>query len=333
MLLALQFISLAAVIVVAGLFLTKYADAIADATGLGRTLAGLVLLAAATSLPELAVDCAAVLMTPPAPNIAVGAVVGSSVFNLLILGVMDFCHWRKDRIISPESAGHALSAITTITLTAIVVLFVLLKDFPLEWMSVGLGPFLVFLIYMATLRLIYLDQVVAAEGKSTDEASSPYGLKHAIIGYVVATAVIFIAARYLAPTADKIAQVTNLGGTFVGSTFVALTTSLPEVVTTFAAVRMGAFDLAVGNVLGSNAFNMAILFPVDVFYRQGSLLKDADQSHAVTGVAVIVITSIVCLGLLYRPKKRYWLLEPDAALVIVLSVAAFVALYYLIPTS
>ena len=333
MYLAFLFISLAAVIVVAGLFLTKYADAIADATGLGRTLAGLVLLAAATSLPELAVDCAAVLMDPPAPNIAVGAVVGSSVFNLLILGVMDFCHWRKDRIISPESAGHALSAITTIILTSVVVLFVLLQDFPLEWNSIGLGPFLVFLIYIATLRLIYLDQVYANEGKTEEDSSSPYGLKHAVIGYVAATAVIFVAARFLAPTADEIARVTGLGGTFVGSTFVALTTSLPEVVTTFAAVRMGAFDLAVGNVLGSNAFNMAILFPVDIFYRKGSLLKDCDTSHAVTGAAVVVITGIVCLGLLYRPKKRYWLLEPDAGLVVLLAVAAFVALYYLIPTS
>jgi cation:H+ antiporter len=96
---------------------------------------------------------------------------------------------------------------------------------------------------------------------------------------------------------------------------------------------MGAFDLAVGNVLGSNAFNMAILFPVDIFYRQGSLLKDVDTSHAITGSAVIVITGIVCLGLLYRPKKRYWLIEPDAGLVVLLAIAAFVALYYLIPTS
>lgn len=333
MILAIQFISLASVVVVAGLFLTKYADAIADATGLGRTLAGLVLLAAATSLPELAVDCAAVLMTPPAPDLAVGAVVGSSVFNLLILGVMDFCHWRNDRIISPESAGHALSAITTIILTAIIVLFVLLKDFPLEWMAIGLGPFLAFLFYLATLRLIYLDQVFAAQGKAAEPSSTPSGLKQAIVGYVGSTTVIFVAASYLAPTADEIARVTNLGGTFVGSTFVALTTSLPEVVTTFAAVRMGAFDLAVGNVLGSNAFNMAILFPVDIFYRQGSLLKDADKSHAVMGVAVIVISGIVCLGLLYRPKKRYWLLEPDAGLVVLLAIAAFVALYYLIPTS
>jgi cation:H+ antiporter len=125
--------------------------------------------------------------------------------------------------------------------------------------------------------------------------------------------------------------VTNLGGTFIGSTLVALTTSLPEVVTSAAAVRMGAFDLAVGNVLGSNAFNMAILLPVDMLYRSGSLLQDAELANGITGVAVILVTGILTLGLLYRPQKRYWLIEPDAALVVLLAGAAFAALYYLVP--
>ena len=75
------------------------------------------------------------------------------------------------------------------------------------------------------------------------------------IGFGVATGVIFVAARFLAPTADAIAERSNLGGTFFGTTFVAITTSLPELVTTLAAVRIGAFDMAVGNVFGSNAFN------------------------------------------------------------------------------
>ena len=99
------------------------------------------------------------------------------------------------------------------------------------------------------------------------------------------------------------------------------------------AVRMGAFNLAAGNVLGSNAFNMAILFPVDICYRQGSLLEHAGVTHAVTGGAVIIVTGVLCMSLFYRPKKKYWLVEPDASLVVILAVAAIVCLYYLSPAA
>ncbi|MCP4191788.1 MAG: sodium:calcium antiporter [Planctomycetaceae bacterium] len=331
-LLVATFIFLAAIIVVAGLFLTKYADAIADVTGLGRTLAGLILLAAATSLPELAVDCAAVMKTPPAPDLAVGALVGSSLFNLLILAIMDLCHRRKERILSPASAEHALSAITTVILTAIVVVFTVLKGFPLSWMGFSLGPSMIFLAYIFCLRLIYIDQQQISSGTPEENEPSPYGTGQAVMGYLISTAVIFVAAGYLAPTADQIATDTGLGGTFVGSTFVALTTSLPEVVTTAMAIRMGAFNLAVGNVLGSNAFNMAILFPVDLVYR-GSLFEDVANTHAITGGAVIVITGILCLSFFCRTKTRYWFMEPDAKLIIVLAISAIVALYFLSPAA
>ena len=333
MLLFLQFVGLSAVIVFAGLYLTKYADAIADVTGLGRTLAGLVLLAAATSLPELAVDCAAVIKQPPAPDLAVGALVGSSLFNLLILGVLDLCHRRKERILSPASAEHALSALATIILTAIVIVFVVLKDLPLSWMAIGLGPTLIFCGYVLSLRLVYMDQKVGGGQGEEDSEPSPYSTTHAITGYLTATAVIFVAAAYLAPVADEIAIVTGLGGTFVGSTFVALTTSLPEVVTTAVAIRIGAFNMAVGNVLGSNAFNMAILFPVDICYRQGSLLQVVGTTHAITGGAVIIITGVLCMSFFYRPKKKYWLIEPDATLVVLLAIGAIACLYYLSPAA
>jgi cation:H+ antiporter len=331
--LIVTFLFLAAVIVASGMYLSKYADALADLTGLGRTLGGMVLLASATSLPELAVDCKAALID--APDMAVGAVLGSSIFNLLILGVLDLCHGRKDRIISPVSAHHALAAISTIILTAVVVGFLLLKEFSVQWQEVGLGTVLAFVMYVASLRLIYLDQkLMSRSGKDTD-ASDPaeMTMRRATIGYAVTTLIILIAASYLAPTADELARVTNLGGTFIGSTLVALTTSLPEVVTSTAAVRMGAFDLAVGNVLGSNAFNMAILLPVDILYRKGSLLQDAELANGVTGTAVILVTGILTLGLLYRPQKRYWLIEPDAILVVLLAGASFVALYYLTPAA
>lgn len=329
LLLVLQFIGLAAVIVIFGIMLAKYADAIADVTGLGRTLAGLVLLAAATSLPELAVDCSFALSE--APDFAVGALVGSSLFNLLILGVMDFSHRYPDRIFSAASSKHILSASTSLLLTGVVILFLVLSQQNLKfvWNGFGLGPFVIFVLYILSLRMVYMSEKDEEEEASSDGMT----LRRALIGYLVTTAIIFFAASALAPTSEKLAEVTGLGGTFVGSTFVALTTSLPELVTTAAAVRMGSFDLAIGNVLGSNNFNMAILFPVDCVYRKGTLLGDAELSHAITGCIVMVITAIAILSMVYRPRKRNVLLDPGAGMVVVLAILAISALYYLSPAS
>lgn len=314
-------------IVVAGLYLAKCADAIADLTGIGRTLAGLVLLAAATSLPELAVDCKAVIMTPPAPDLAVGALVGSSLFNLLILGVLDLLNRRSESMISPASNQHVLTTITSVLLTALVAGFIMIQNQTLQIASIGLGPIVVFGVYLLSLRLVYLDQ--KHRGVPDDEPAAEIKLSAACIGYVIATAVIFLAANWLAPTADEIAKRSGLGGTFVGSTFVALTTSLPELVTTTAAVRMGAYDMAVGNIVGSNNFNMAILFPVDAAFREGPLLQFVSTAHVFTATMVIAISSVVVLAMVYKPKRTFWFIEPDASVVVALAISSIVVLYYI----
>ena len=330
-LLFLKFSVLAAVIVVAGIYLATYADVLAEKLGFGRTLAGLVLLAAATSLPELAVDCSAVLMEKPAPDLAVGALIGSSLFNLLILAVLDLLHRRPDRIFSPVSQQHIISAVTSVMSTGLVVFFLVLNalKMSISWHWVGLGPAIIFAFYILSLRLVYLDQQHRREQVVDEDEPSGMHLVHATIGYIVATAAIFLSASTLAPVADQIALETGLGGTFIGSTLIALTTSLPELVTTAAAVRMGAFDMAMGNVVGSNNFNMAILFPVDVVYRRGVLLKDVELNHVFTGIVVILVTSVGLLAMVYQPKKKFWFIEPDSSLIVVLSVAAIYVLYKL----
>ena len=114
----LQFVLLAAVIIAAGSVLTRCADAIAELTGLGRLLVGSVLLAGATSLPELTVDLSAIRLN--LPDLAVGDLVGSSLMNLLILAVMDLSHRSRGRMLSRAAAAHALSGTLTIALTALV---------------------------------------------------------------------------------------------------------------------------------------------------------------------------------------------------------------------
>jgi len=330
-LLLLQFAVLAAIIIVAGSYLAKYADTIGELTPLGRTLAGLVLLATATSLPELAVDCSAVLID--APDLAVGDLFGSSLMNLMILALLDLAFFTRGRMLSKMAAAHALSAMMSLVLTGLALLFIL-AQFDVPW-RIGPGTLVIAVTYFCLLRLIYFDQRIAValeaemrpEETNVAETEISMTLRHAIIGYVISTAVVFVVAPLLAGTADELAKVSGLGQTFVGTTLVAVCTSLPEVVTTSAALRMGNVDMAVGNIFGSNSFNMTILFGADLFYDK-PLLSSIAPAHAITAACVIIITGVATVGLLYRAEKRYWLVEPDALLVLLLVIGALGLVYH-----
>jgi cation:H+ antiporter len=126
----------------------------------------------------------------------------------------------------------------------------------------------------------------------------------------------------------SLAEQTGLGGTFFGSTFVALSTSLPEVATTFTAVRIRALDMAMGNILGSNSFNMVLLIPLDLVF-EGSLLGAVSPAHAYTAVCVILVTSVVLLSQLYPVERKKPFLEPDAWLAIALIASSFIGLYFI----
>jgi cation:H+ antiporter len=265
-------------------------------------------------------------------DLALGDLLGSSLLNLLILGGLDLMYRGPTRMLAATSAAHAISALVSITQTAICLLFLLL---PLEFTVGGLGPGPIVLVftYLFGMRLMYFDQrhaiKIEASGKvasDTEAHSKLPSLQTAVAGYAAATIAILVAAPLVASASEGLAEATGLGGTFVGTTLVAFATSSPEIVTTLAAVRAGAFDLAVGNIFGSNTFNMTILLAGDFFY-DGSILDAASPTHAFTAACVIIVTAVATLALLYRAEKRYWLIEPDALLVIVLVLGSLGLVY------
>ena len=140
-------------------------------------------------------------------------------------------------------------------------------------------------------------------------------LPKAILGYIAGATTIVVTAPYMAEAAGELADLTGLGGTFFGTTMVALCTSLPELVATVVSVRMGAFDLALGNIFGSNTFNMILLVPLDIA-SSGSLMAGVSQTHALTAFATILVTAVAVMGQLYHVEKRKRFVEPDAVTVI-----------------
>jgi cation:H+ antiporter len=218
-------------------------------------------------------------------------------------------------------------------LTALVGLGLLTGEALKDYAVLGVSPAILLIVvaYFLGVRLVYLDQrmSVRSDAERKDDGAAPVHmtLVQAIAGFAVCALVILIAGPFLAQAAGVIAEKTELGKTFVGTTLVALSTSLPELVSMIAAIRMGAIDLAIGNVFGSNAFNMILLAPLDVLHS-GPLLAAVQRGHALTCLAVILATQVAIMGQLYQAESRVRLIEPDAWLVILIVLGGLALVYY-----
>jgi cation:H+ antiporter len=323
--LIITFAGLAIVIIAAAMFLTQFADGLADQTGLGKTVTGLVLLAGATSLPEFSLGFNAVRMG--AYDLTAGDVMGSSLINLLILATLDLISRSPGRILSRPAAAHALSGIIACLMTSVALLGILLNS---DWTFLRLGPcsWGMIVTYCVCSRLLYLDHKTSesSAGRHAELPEHKRSLTSNVTGFLICAALIFLVAPKLAHTADALALSSGLGRTFFGTVFVALMTSLPEAISTFSAIRLKSNDMAIGNILGSNAFNMLILALTDVASPQ-PVLSQVSDVHAITAVCVLMTTCVTILCVLYRAEKRWWIIEPDAALVAAMVIGAMYLVY------
>jgi cation:H+ antiporter len=329
MLLWIAFIICTSIIVYAGTRLSKYGDIIAEKTGLGRTWVGVVLMASVTSLPELVTGISSVTYAD-VPDIAVGDVLGSCVFNMLIISFLDAMH-RPTPISSRAHHGHVLSAGFGILLLSIAAigLFFGNRIFPLGW----IGPYTLFfiVIYFIAMRLVYFyekRQISAFVKEIAIELKyEKVPTRTAVVNYIINALFVITAAIFLPKIGEGIAEATGLGQTFVGNIFIAVSTSLPEVVVSVAAVKIGAIDLAIGNLFGSNIFNIFILALDDVFFTKGPLLSFASQNHIISALSAIAMTTIAIIGLTYRTEKKPLLLAWDSIGILLVYVINLMLLY------
>jgi cation:H+ antiporter len=316
----LVFVACGAVVVAAGSVLARQADTIAERTGLGRAWIGTVLLATGTSLPELTTDVAAVRMG--APDLAAGDLFGSSMANMLILALVDLLAPRG-RILGGAAFGHALTGCLAIVLNALGAVFVLMRP-EASVLGVGLAPLALLAVFLGGTRAVFRQSARAPE--------APRGVAHqtlwrAAAAFVAAALAILAAAPGFAWSATQIAERTGLGATFVGTWLVGMSTSLPELVTSLAAIRIGAFDLAIGNLLGSNAFNMVVFLAMDVAQPGGSIFAALSAGHAVTGLLAVVMTATGLAAVVYRAERRFGMLEPSSVVLIATYVLGLWLLY------
>jgi len=302
----LQLAACLVVIGFAGVKLSRYGDIIAEKSGLSRGWVGLILLATVTSLPELVTGLSSVTVAK-VPDIAVGDIMGSCVFNLLIIVLLDFMY-RKESVYTRARQGNVLSAGYGIALIGFAGFNLLLYregTFPAIG-HVGLYSPVILLMYLLAMRSLYRyeKEKVSEYVEDRVELHPEMSLKQAIQGYAMAAVAVVAAGIWLPFIAKDLALAMAWEQSFVGTLFVAAVTSAPEVVVTVAALRMGAVDLAIGNLFGSNLFNIAILAIDDLFYLPGPLLADVSLTHATSAFSAMMMSGLAVVGLVLRPVSR-----------------------------
>ena len=333
-----KFLVCVVIVVIAGTRLSTYGDVIAEKSGLGRAWVGLVLLAVATSLPELVTGVSAVTLLE-APDLTMGTLFGSNIFNLAIIAVMDILY--RERPLLSVASRHLVLAASLSMLTiafAGAAIYTATSVSGLSFFNwIGFySPVLVGL-YLFSQRVIFrFERSQQAELAATIEETRQYdhlSSTKAYIFYGIAALFIIGSAIWLAYIGEEIAEVTGLGTTLVGSLFLALTTSLPEVVVSVAALRLGAVDMAVGNMFGSNLFNMGIIIAVDDLFYRGPILSYVSEAHIFTALIAVLMTCVVIIALVYRTERKTFIGTGWDAIALIILFLGFYTLFAIGPRS
>ena len=320
-LLWLQLAAAAGIILVMAHFMAGAADVIAGKTGLGRSFVGVVMLATVTSLPELGTGVSAIALVGEV-DLAAGDAFGSNLFNLLIIGLLDL-YWRRGPILASVTLTSALVGVQGILVISVALAAMMFHNST----SVASGWFvspltvLMFAIFMGAMYLTYRDERSSEQSVERGEDYADRSLPKAVVIYLITASVVVGLSIWLANIGEDLAHAMGWEASFVGTQFLALSTSLPEMAASFAALRLGAPEMAITNLLGSNLFNMGfVLFVDDLAFTQGVLWANIAEIHIMTAIIAMVMTATVVTGILIN--RRYAFEMP-----VTVEAGAMIALY------
>lgn len=323
------FIVCATIIFFAGRKLSHYGDLLAELTGMGKAWIGLILMAAVTSLPELMVGISSVTIVGSA-DLAVGDILGSCAFNLGILSMMDVFTSKTHPLFQKASKSHILIAGFGIILLSLVGLGLFLDQDIIVLPYLGLTSIFALVVYLVAVRVLFNYQATQTTNDLHQQSQNPpFTLSQVIVRYTFFAVIIIITALALPYFVEHIAEETGLGKTFAGTFFLAASTSLPEIAVSYAAIRMGSTDMAIGNLLGSNLFNVLILFLDDLFYTQGHLLKDASDMHLLSVFFVLIMTGVAIIGFIFPSQRKKIYLSWDTLTILALYITNMSLLYFI----
>lgn len=330
----LAFAVSAAIVWFAGARLAYFSDALSDRLNLAKSLVGLLFLSLATSLPEVATTLTAAVQQNR--DLVLNNLFGGIALQTAILAMSDF--WARGAITNyPRKANHALEATLVVLLLSVTLIFTNLGE-PMALFGIGLGSLCVAVAYGGSILLL----------RSYDSATdwvpvdlpdpeplpfpAPSGLADidnpALLRRVgTSCLLILVFGLLLVIFADRIAQQSGLGTSFIGVTLLAAATSLPELTTSLTAVRLGAYTLAISNIFGSNLIMLVLVFPADILFRDGPILQDVSATVNLSLIFGILVTTIFLTGLIVRRKPKVGSAGLDSILVLIGFFGSFLAYY------
>ncbi len=347
-LLWLQLLGAAVLILGGARYLARSSDVIARRTGMGHTFVGIVLLATATSLPELGTGVSAISLQD-SPDLAAGSAFGSNLVNILIIGLADLV-WRNGPLLSSVSRAPLLVALLGAGVIGIGAVSVFVHHQTTAMAGWYISPLtgVLFAFFLLATFALYRSERADNSGNpdqgGTESDSEGLRLGPAVGLYAVSAMVVIASSVWLSYAGGGLADRHGWDESFVGTQFLAISTSLPELATSLAALRLGAPEMAVGNLLGSNLFNMGfILSANELALTDGTIWAAVSKGHALTAVIAIGMTAVVVAGLLIRSRTavgvgaskgivgqtgvRRWA-RLEAWLLIATYVGASIALFY-----
>ncbi len=314
-------------VVLAGSWLSRLGDRIAELTGLSSSWIGIILLATITSVPEIVSSVTAVLTG--ADNIAIGNVFGSNMFNMFIIAILDFLQ-GPGPVLLTVSATQILPAALGIFLMALAAAGIFATT-QFESVSESLANVwgwifsaLIAAAWVTGTMITYRSEQTTVSDEEFFRRPSPRAVRKTILRFCVAALIVIALGILLIGFARVLAKREFvwgsfhfiLGESFVGTIIVAFVTSLPELVVSISAYRIGAVNMAIANLFGSNAYNIVIIPIMEVLSGGKSIFTLAQPYHMVTASFAIILTTIAIMGVIYRSRKSFLYLGWDALAII-----------------
>jgi cation:H+ antiporter len=332
------FVVAGAIVWIAGTKISQYADEISAQKDLGHALVGLLLLGGVTSLPELAVAITSAASGSSA--LAVNNILGGVIMQVAILAIADFAIRRHALTSVVPDPVVILQGALNVLLLAIVPTAILVGDISVfgvgawSWSILAVAVFSIYLLSQTEGRrpwqAMNVDPKAQSQDKEENKKRTTSGsLYPVIVKTVIAAAAILVAGFAISRTAEGIAEQTGLGQSFVGAVLVAISTSLPEVSTVLSAVRLGAYTMAISDILGTNLFDVGLLFVVDLVASGDPVLNGAGRFSAVAAILGIVVTALFLIGLAERRDRTVLRMGIDSAAVMTVYLGGLVLLYTL----
>ncbi len=289
-------------IVLAGIRLAPYGDAIGKHTGIGQGWIGLLFLATLTSIPEMTTTVTGAMID--VPNIALGNAFGSNLFNVVIIAFLDVLLLGRGPFLLKVRSYHLLSGSVAILLTSIAALGMVVAS-PMRWL--GISPFSWLIMIGYVVGVLILFHAEKRQLETEEKTEEPMSLHKALLGFAICAVVVIASGIFLIRASKEISLSTGLSASFMGAVLVAVVTSLPELATSIGALRIGAYDMIVGNLFGSNMFNILTVFFADAAFRPGPILStlgDGVNDQLIVALSGILLTGIAMVAIGVRSRRK-----------------------------